>query len=297
MINSKLDNPINNELKLNFLLDHNRRLNSLNNDVLELIKQYPAINEKRFFDVVGPMIGMFPDITAVSEAKTSSDLLNIFSQIGESITKIKVEDYLDIFDFSFSEMYACTLNFTSTSIIKLGKKLIISHIELLTDDYKISVNGFPLATKIVRDKNNLDNFKRNKKIDYSISTLADIWQQSIDKTENEKHYNKILGKLMTINTSFSSPIIKKNNNSDKLDWVNIPRRNTFIIRGFIYVCLDEKWINQDISNSPSKLKQVFLNTFNVAKGDNDKTFTNILTEGHEELYTSYLKKNNPDNPQ
>ncbi len=282
LVSSKLDDVLDNKLKLNYLLENNQKLHSLYQNILNVVKCYPN-NLKHSTDFINnSILSVILPITNNSTSSTSGEILNELTEIASSIIKNENSKLSTLFNIPANETYFSTAYNAALLVAEVGKRILINHGNLLSEKHTIAATEFPFV-KMFEDKEVED--KSKNKADYKKLTLLDIWKPHIDEAERKKHYESILAKLLTKQEKIDSAIVFKN--GENLIWSNIPRKNIKYIRGFLNVCMTNNWITRGYT--PSQLEQIFKNTFEVSIGLNEKTFRNIYGDSHDKEFTDYLK--------
>ena len=276
---SKLDSPADKKHQIEYFKLINQELNSVYINALKVKESYS--------DDLSGVVGFIENTSSINtiakslkplQSSNPEDMIDEMTDLGKEMMQIDEAELKDIIKIPFSELYLITADYSAELIKSLGRTLLFTHQHLLTDNYTIPNNSFPLLKLKKKEK------VTDSKIDFSNLKLIDIWEYSYDEKENKAHFKSILSKLSAFNMDIDSALVSIENGS--YVWCYIPNQNTKSIQGFLKVCMKESWINKNLT--PSQLRTVFNNTFKLYKGNDIRTYRNIMINEVDEIYTKYL---------
>ena len=276
---SKLDSPADKKHQIEYFKLINQELNSVYINALKVKESYS--------DDLSSVVGFIENTSSINtiakslkplQSSNPEDMIDEMTDLGKEMMQIDEAELKDIIKIPFSELYLITADYSAELIKSLGRTLLFTHQHLLTDNYTIPKNSFPLLKLKKKEK------VTDSKIDFSNLKLIDIWEYSCDEKENKAHFKSILSKLSAFNMDIDSALVSIENGS--YVWCYIPNQNTKSIQGFLKVCMKESWINKNLT--PSQLRTVFNNTFKLYKGNDIRTYRNIMINEVDEIYTKYL---------
>lgn len=276
---SKLDSPGDKKLQIEYFKLINQELYSVYINVLKVKESYS--------DDLSGVVGFIENTSSIDtiskslkpiQSSNPEDMIDEMTDLGKEMMQIDEDELKDIIKIPFSEIYFITADYSAELIKSLGRTLLFAHQHLLTDNYTIAKNSFPLLKLKKKEK------VTDSKIDFSNLKLIDIWKYSDNEEENEAHFKSILSKLSAFNMDIDSVLVFEE--KGEYVWSYFHTKNKSYIQGFLKVCMSEGWIDKNLI--PSQLRKVFTNTFKLSKGDDIRTFRNINISDIDDVYTKYL---------
>lgn len=246
-INEKLDTLGENKIKCTYFIEKNNKLKDIFDKIIALKNGY-NLNE--------------------------IDNLKVSLPIKEGV----------IVEFSSTDIYLLILNDSLDEIKKLSKNLYENHRNLFNgDDYVKQMNEYGLP--FISEKEPIKKGKPGEKIKRTKTDLVleDIWQCDSDGTK--KSYAVIIKLLLTEYNEIQSSFIS--GADGKYEWNKQPKKGWVqYMAGFIYTCLEKKWIKDDWSSD--QYKEIFCRTFNINSFDS-KPFDSIKANPPNDKYLKPFK--------